>query len=69
MSTVLDAPCCETCETVRFTQDPCTSIHTTLFELISALQDAAGPGNDATVVAAVADLVETGRIRLLDGIR
>jgi hypothetical protein len=36
---------------------------TTLFDLIEALQDVAGEGDDATVIAAVTDLAQTGRIR------
>jgi hypothetical protein len=38
-------------------------LDTTLFDLIAALQDTVGPGDDATLVAAVTDLVQTGRIR------
>jgi hypothetical protein len=39
-------------------------IETTLFDLIAALQDAADPNDDAAVIAVVADLARTGRIRL-----
>jgi hypothetical protein len=39
-------------------------IETTLFDLIAALQEEADPSDDAAVIAAVADLVRTGRIRL-----
>lgn len=39
-------------------------IETTLFDLIAALQDATDPRDDAAVIAAVADLAWTGRIRL-----
>jgi hypothetical protein len=38
--------------------------HTTLFDLMAALQDAAGP-NDAAVVAAVVDLLHSQRLRFL----
>ena len=37
---------------------------TTLFDLIAALQDAADSNDDATVIAAVAHLSRSGRIRL-----
>jgi hypothetical protein len=39
-------------------------IETTLFDLIAALQDETGGRDDGAVVAAVIDLLETGRIRL-----
>lgn len=40
-----------------------TRIETTLFDVIAALQDAAAPDDDAAVIAAVANLTQTGRIR------
>lgn len=63
MPVVLDTPRLEPHgHTVATEHLPATN-RTTLFELVSALQDAAGPDNDVTVVAAVADLLQSGRIQ------
>jgi hypothetical protein len=40
-------------------------ITTTLYELIAALQDAAGPDADALVVATVVDLLHSGQLTFL----
>jgi hypothetical protein len=64
MSAVLDALWIAS----HVTDQASASTRTTLFELISALQDAAGPDNDVIVLAAVIHLLQTGRIRFLDGI-
>lgn len=40
-------------------------ITTTLYELIAALQDAAGPDADALVVATVVDLLRSGQLTFL----
>lgn len=66
MSAVLDVPAHTPDEADAITKAVPT-IRTTLFELITALQDAAEPDDDTTVVAAVVDLFQTGRIRLLGG--
>ena len=66
MSAILDAPWIESDETASVPEALPAPIYTTLFALISALQDAAGPDDDATVVAAVDDLLQTGHIRFLD---
>lgn len=65
MAAVLDAPWIESDDIAGRTEPD--AIRTTLFDLIAALQDATGPGDDATVVAAVAALLQAGRIRFLDG--
>ena len=66
MSAVLDAPHIESNATVLLPKPVSTSTRTTLFELISALQDAAGPDDDKTVVAVLADMFQAGRIRFLN---
>jgi hypothetical protein len=67
MTAVLDAPWIESDDMAGLTEPKPESTRTTLFDLISALQDTTGPDDDATVVAAVADLLQTGRIRFLNG--
>jgi hypothetical protein len=66
MAAVFAAPWIESYEPVDSTEHLPASNRTTLFELISALQDAAGPDDDTTVVAAVADMLQSGRLRFLD---
>jgi hypothetical protein len=66
MAAVSDALWTESHETVAPTEHLPASIRATLFELIAALQDAAGPDDDAAVVAAVADMLQSGRLRFLD---
>ena len=66
MSAILDAPWIESDEATSVTEALPAPIYTTLFALIAALQDAAGPDDDATVVAAVDDLLRTGHTRFLD---
>lgn len=66
MAAVLDARWIESHETAVPPEHLPVSHHTTLFGLIAALQDAAGPDDDAAVVAAVAALLHSGRIRFLD---
>ena len=63
MNAILDAPNVDILDrpTVELTHLGRT--RTTLFTLISALQDAVKPGDDAAVVAAVAGLSRTGRLR------
>jgi hypothetical protein len=46
----------------RATPPAPAAIPTTLYDLIAALQDAAGPGEDTLVVAAVAHLMRSGRL-------
>ncbi len=41
------------------------TIITTLFELCEALQEAAAPGEEALVTAAVLDLLQSGRLTFL----
>lgn len=67
MSAVLDVSAHTPDETAAITEPVPTLTCSTLFELITALQDAAEPDDDTTVVAAVVDLFQTGRIRLLGG--
>jgi hypothetical protein len=51
------------CELIDVEPVELTRSETTLFDLIGALQDEAEAGDDATVIAAVTDLAQTGRIR------
>ena len=39
---------------------------TTLYDLIAAVSEAAGPGEDALVAATVSYMLESGKARLLD---
>lgn len=64
MSTGIDAGIVKSLNTVKKTATEPARVHTTLFDLIAALQEAADPGDDTAVVASVVDLMETGRIRL-----
>jgi hypothetical protein len=41
-------------------------IFTTLYDLIAAVSEAAGPGEDALVAATVSSLLDSGRAVLLD---
>lgn len=66
MSAVLYAPWIASHQIAWLTEHASASTCTTLFDVISALQDTAGPDNDATVVAAVVDMLQTGHIRFLD---
>ena len=47
------------------TRQPCTAITTSLYELIEALQNEVGPEDDDLVVATVAYLWRSQRLRLL----
>ena len=47
------------------TRQPCTAITTSLYELLEALQNEVGPEDDNLVVATVAYLLRSQRIRLL----
>jgi hypothetical protein len=66
MSATLEVVCVESCKTALHTAVVPASIRTSLFEVVSALQDVAGPDDDAVVVAGVADLLQSGRIRFLN---
>jgi hypothetical protein len=63
MTAILEAPPVTTHSTIEVEPTESTRIETTLFDVIAALQDAADPGDDAAVIAAVAELMQTGRIR------
>lgn len=41
---------------------PATTCSTTLYDVIAALQDAAAPGEDDLVVAAMVHLIQSGRL-------
>jgi len=41
-------------------------IFTTLYDLIAAVSDAAGPGEDALVVATVSSLLESGNVECVE---
>lgn len=64
MVAVLEAPRTASQTTARLAACAPAVPHTTLFDLMAALQDAAGP-NDAAVVAAVVDLLHSQRLRFL----
>ena len=66
MSAVLDTLWVGSHRIAWLTEHAPASTRTTLFDVISALQDVTGPDDDATVVAAVVDMLQTGRIRFLD---
>lgn len=66
MAAIFDAPWIESHETAVSAEHLPASHRTTLFALISALQAMAGPDDDAAVVAAVADMLQSGCIRFLD---
>jgi hypothetical protein len=63
MNATLKAPPIATRSAIEVARTEPTRIETTLFDLVVALQDAADPGDDAAVSAAVARLMQTGRIR------
>ena len=42
-----------------------TTLHTTLYDLMQAMQDEAGPHQEHRVVSAVAQLLQNGQIRFL----
>ncbi len=44
-------------------------IRTTLYDLIATMQDEGRPEDDALIVDTVADLIYTGRIRLLNEVK
>jgi hypothetical protein len=48
--------------TTRAKPPASATITTTLYDLIAALQDAAGPGEDPLVVAAMVHLMRAGRL-------
>ncbi|MDH3599947.1 MAG: hypothetical protein OEU26_09965 [Candidatus Tectomicrobia bacterium] len=64
MNVTMDASPIQTRAAIEVEHATPAVIETTLFDLITALQDSADPGDDAVVIAAVADLARTGRIRL-----
>ena len=66
MVDVSDQPWTDCYESGVSTAHLLAAYRTTLFELISALQDAAGPDDDATVVAVVVDMLQRGRIGFLN---
>jgi hypothetical protein len=63
MPAVLDA--------LETSAEPPSIIHTTLYDLMSALQDAAEPGDEELVVTSVMHLLRSGRLtflRAVDGL-
>ena len=61
MSTVIDTSAATAVATVVTAERPVATITTTLYDLIAAVQDAAGPENDAMVVATVQHMLRCGR--------
>jgi hypothetical protein len=66
MMAVLVPPFIESDATTIHTKHEPASTRITLFEVISALQEAAGPDDDASVVEATIDMLQSGCIRFLD---
>lgn len=46
-------------------EEPAAALHTTLYDLISAMQDEIEPGNEHLVVSAILHLLRSSRITFL----
>ena len=55
-------------EAVETSEETPTTIHTTLYDLMSAMHDVAEPGDEALVVPSVLHLLRTGRIAFLQAV-
>ena len=55
-------------EQVAETEPERTTVKTTLYDLIAAMQTTVDPEEDAVIVGAVMHLIRTGRIRFLGNI-
>jgi hypothetical protein len=62
MDTLIDPVEVESVETAVLEDTAPTTIITTLYDLIDAIQTAAGPHDDAIVVATVLHLLHSGRV-------
>ena len=63
MQTIADCSPAHTAPTDQAALLAAVPITTTLYDLISALQEAAGPGEDPLVVASMVHLMRSGRLR------
>ncbi len=68
MRTVIDASEETSVETVVTATDRPATLTTTLYDLIAAVQDVAGPDNDALIVAAVQHLLRAGLVTWGNGV-
>jgi hypothetical protein len=52
-------------EAVGTSEETPTTVHTTLYDLMSAMYDVAEPGDEALVVPSMLHLLRTGRVAFL----
>jgi hypothetical protein len=62
----MSTPAVSTLTTAEQSHPDVSTIHTTLYDLIEALSQEVGPGEDHLVTAALVHLINSGRVKFVD---